>query len=104
MAMATYPSYWPETVRGLLTHSAEWTDTMRTEIRAETAKKKRALLLKRYGWGVPNAESVLTSSQSAVSEARRRSACGAAPRAQRATRAWSTSTSSGGVLGPNAAP
>ena len=66
LAMATYPSYWPETVRGLLTHSAEWTPTMRAEIAAETAKKKRVLLLKRYGWGVPDEESVLTSARNAV--------------------------------------
>lgn len=66
MAMATYPSYWPETIRGLLTHSAEWTPTMRTEITAETRKKQRRLLLKRYGWGVPDESSVLSSSQNAV--------------------------------------
>lgn len=66
MAMATYPSYWPETIRGLLTHSAEWTPTMRKEITAETRKKQRRLLLKRYGWGVPDEPSVLSSSQNAV--------------------------------------
>ncbi len=39
---------------------------MRAEIAAETAKKKRVLLLKRYGWGVPDEESVLTSARNAV--------------------------------------
>lgn len=39
---------------------------MSAEITAETAKKKRVLLLKRYGWGVPDEESVLTSAQNAV--------------------------------------
>lgn len=66
MAMATYPSYWPETVRGLLTHSAEWTPTMKSEIAAETAKKKRLSLLKRYGWGVPDEQTVLSSAANAV--------------------------------------
>lgn len=64
--MAMYPSYWPETVRGLMTHCAEWTPLMRSEITAETAKKKRRVLLKRYGWGVPSEEAILCSTQNAV--------------------------------------
>lgn len=67
LTMATYPSYWPETVRGLLTHHAEWTRLMRTEINAEPGKKQRRLLLRRYGWGVPNEQSVLSSTTNAVS-------------------------------------
>lgn len=47
-AMATYPDYWPETIRGLLTHSAEWTTPMRKAVFAETGKKKRRQLLRRY--------------------------------------------------------
>lgn len=66
MAMATYPSYWPETIRGLLVHSAEWTQPMREEIHAETGKEKRVVLLKRYGWGVPDQRDVLSSSRNAV--------------------------------------
>jgi hypothetical protein len=66
LAMAAYPSYWPETIRGLLTHSGEWTPTMRAAIDAETSKKQRRQLLRRYGWGVPNAEAVLSSCQQAV--------------------------------------
>lgn len=65
-AMAVYPSYWPETIRGLLVHSAEWTPVMRSTIIAETGKKKRRQLLRRYGWGVPTDEAVLGSSQNAV--------------------------------------
>jgi hypothetical protein len=66
LAMATYPSYWPETIRGLLTHSAEWTPAMRAEITAQPAKKQRRLLLKRFGWGVPDEAGVLSSSLDAV--------------------------------------
>ena len=40
LAMATYPSYWPETVRGLLTHGAEWTPAMRTEIDSAQGKTR----------------------------------------------------------------
>lgn len=66
LAMATYPSYWPETIRGLLTHHADWTPAMRTEIDAEPGKKPRRLLLKRYGWGVPDEQAVLSSTTNAV--------------------------------------
>ena len=66
LAMANYPSYWPETIRGLLVHSAEWTPVMRSEILGETGKEKRVLLLKRYGWGVPDDTAVLTSARNAV--------------------------------------
>jgi hypothetical protein len=65
-AMAVYPSYWPETVRGLLVHAAEWTDTMRHEIEGETGKTARLSLLKRYGWGCPTDEAVLSSTANAV--------------------------------------
>jgi len=66
LAMATYPVYWPETIRGLLTHHAEWTPVMRAEIEAEPGKKQRRSLLKRYGWGVPDELSLLSSSVNAV--------------------------------------
>ena len=65
-AMATYPDYWPETIRGLLTHSAEWTTPMRNAVLAETGKKKRRQLLRRYGWGVPDDASVQSSARNAV--------------------------------------
>lgn len=68
-AMAIYPSYWPETIRGLLTHSAEWTPTMRSAVLAESSKKKRRLLLKRHGWGVPDDAAVLNSGRNAVTMA-----------------------------------
>ena len=66
MAMATYPTYWPETIRGLMTHAAEWTPSMRAEIMAQSGKKQRCLLLKRFGWGVPDEAAVLSSSRDAV--------------------------------------
>ena len=65
-AMATYPEYWPETIRGLLTHTAEWTPTMRAAVLAETAKRKRLRLLKRFGWGVPDDVGVRYSTRNAA--------------------------------------
>ncbi|WP_137802556.1 S8 family peptidase [Kocuria sp. 2SI] len=66
LTMARYPSYWPETVRGLLTHSAEWTDAMVQKIDQDHSKTARQTLLRQFGWGVPSEESVLNSRRDAV--------------------------------------
>lgn len=66
MAQARYPSYWPETIRGLIVHGAEWTPTMRAQIDAVPGKTERMALLRRYGWGVPSERRVLDSRRSAV--------------------------------------
>lgn len=68
LVMATYPEYWPETVRALMVHGAAWTPTMRRELAAARTKSRKAQqhLLRRYGWGVPTEEQVLFSSDQAV--------------------------------------
>ncbi|MHA6629158.1 S8 family peptidase [Pseudonocardia sichuanensis] len=66
LTMARYPEYWPETVRGLLTHKAEWTAPMHADIRNQPGKTQRLNLLRRYGWGVPTEQSLLGSSEQAV--------------------------------------
>lgn len=66
LAMARYPSYWPETVRGLLTHSAEWTDAMVQQLDQDHSKTARQILLRQFGWGVPSEEAVLNSGRNAV--------------------------------------
>jgi hypothetical protein len=50
-----YPHLWPETVRGLIVHSAEWTNEMkRTRSAASSQTLGKKLLLRRFGYGVPN--------------------------------------------------
>ena len=67
LAMERYPSYWPETIRGLLVHEAQWTPAMQKQFNSRgAAKRERARLLRRYGWGVPTEESVLHSFSDAV--------------------------------------
>jgi hypothetical protein len=66
LAIARYPSYWPETIRGLLTHAAEWTPAMRSEVDGVTTRADKLGMLRRYGWGVPTEESVLASTLNAV--------------------------------------
>lgn len=66
LAMERYPDYWPESIRGLLTHEAEWTPAMARKVQADQTKAIRLEQLRRYGWGVPAEDSVLNSSRRAV--------------------------------------
>ncbi|ADG66911.1 conserved hypothetical protein [Planctopirus limnophila DSM 3776] len=47
---AEYPAYWPESIRGLMVHSAEWTPQMLEEFPFRDRRQR----LKVYGMGVPN--------------------------------------------------
>lgn len=73
VVMEQYPELWPETVRGLLVHAAEWTPAMRRHFQENGAdfnpkdrKGDRLRLLRRYGWGAPTEERVLNSAASSV--------------------------------------
>lgn len=48
--LAEYPEFWPETLRGLLVHSAEWTPEMLEEF----PHSRRHERMRCYGWGIPN--------------------------------------------------
>lgn len=67
LAQAEYPAYWPETIRGLLTHAADWTPLMAGHINdRRISLGERMLWLRRYGWGVPDEDTVLHSTRQAV--------------------------------------
>ena len=53
---AMYPEAWPETVRALIVHNAEWTDTMKTQFikNSKPTKQDYIKLLRICGYGVPN--------------------------------------------------
>ena len=62
---SAYPHLWPETIRGLIVHSARWTDTMRAHFNG--ANRTAAVAkLRRYGWGVPDPARALRSADDAV--------------------------------------
>lgn len=63
---AEYPTYWPETLRALVVHSAEWSAQMNTHLCAVKRKRDRAKLVQRYGFGVPSTERALRSSKDAL--------------------------------------
>ena len=51
--LATMPERWPETIRALIVHSAEWTPAMRQHFQSEQQKRN---VLRKYGYGVPSFE------------------------------------------------
>lgn len=64
---AQYPVFWPETTRGLMAHSARWTDQMTGRFTvAGTAKAAREALTRRYGYGVPTLDRCLRSATNAL--------------------------------------
>lgn len=52
---------WPETVRALIVHSAEWTPAMRGHLPVNPRTSDKRLLLRRYGYGVPDLGRALRS-------------------------------------------
>ena len=58
---AAMPGYWPETVRALMVHSANWTDPMRAALDASPGKTQKAHCLRRFGYGVPDLGRALAS-------------------------------------------
>ena len=62
--MAEYPSIWPETVRALIVHSAEWTDGMRESCLPKSGRVTKAhygRLIRKCGFGVPDLDRALWS-------------------------------------------
>lgn len=60
---AEYPQFWPETVRALLVHAADWTHVMRRQHEALTARQAIRNVLRTYGYGVPNLDRALWSAR-----------------------------------------
>ena len=64
--LAAYPELWPETVRALVVHSAEWTPRMKQHMNSNLGKTELARLVQRYGFGVPDLDRALRSATNAV--------------------------------------
>ena len=63
---AAYPNYWPETIRGLLVHSAEWTPAMLTQCSPLGSRAQKEALLKFCGFGVPDLARALWSASNSL--------------------------------------
>ncbi len=62
--MGAYPNLWPETVRGLIVHSAEWTDVMKDAYLPASRSPSKGdyqKLVRRCGFGVPDLDRALWS-------------------------------------------
>ncbi|MFD7296756.1 S8 family peptidase [Streptomyces sp. NPDC059897] len=73
LAHAAYPDLSAEAVRALLVHEARWTSAMkgdglykRTGTPKLTKKQLMRQVIRRYGWGVPTEERVLSSASNSV--------------------------------------
>jgi hypothetical protein len=62
---SAYPDMWPETIRALMVHSANWTDAMMARFRGNT-KAAAEERLRAYGYGVPNVIRAHHSAENAV--------------------------------------
>jgi hypothetical protein len=63
--MAEFPDFWPETLRGLIVHSAEWSERVRRKFDAAD-KTGKGMLLRAYGYGVPDLRRALASARDDV--------------------------------------
>lgn len=64
-----YPDMWPETVRALMIHSAEWTDEMHEQFCPKgdnTTKTQRGNLLRCCGYGIPDLQAAIQCTNSSV--------------------------------------
>ena len=68
--MAEYPNYWPETIRALIVHSAEWTPRMAERFGVlydqHSPKVAKEVMLRTVGHGVPNIERARYSASHAL--------------------------------------
>ena len=67
--MAAYPDLWPETIRALIVHSAEWTDAMRQAFLPANGQPKKANianLVRHCGFGVPDLNRAMWSVENSL--------------------------------------
>jgi hypothetical protein len=61
---ADHPELWPETIRALMVHSAEWTETMQARLNTQNSLRARKQLIRIFGYGVPSYQRATASATS----------------------------------------
>lgn len=65
--LAEYPTLWPETVRALIVHSADWTSTMCAQFtQGSTPQKQAQHRVRCVGFGVPDIDRALWSARNSL--------------------------------------
>ncbi|MEZ5506446.1 MAG: S8 family peptidase [Gammaproteobacteria bacterium] len=67
--MARYPNLWPESIRGLIVHSAQWTEAMKRMFlpaRGAPTKAQTTELVRHCGFGEPNLDRALWSADNSL--------------------------------------
>jgi hypothetical protein len=60
---ADHPDYWPETIRALMVHSAEWTAPMWQRLQTAQGLREKQRLARCFGYGVPSYERATASAK-----------------------------------------
>jgi hypothetical protein len=63
---ASDETFWPETVRGLMIHSADWRPPMKQSIDRANRRAERVALIRQFGFGVPSLERALGSTRNDI--------------------------------------
>ncbi|MFP4418524.1 MAG: S8 family peptidase [Chitinispirillaceae bacterium] len=63
---AEYPDYWPESIRGLIVHSAEWPAELKAQFAASDKKTDVKKVLRACGYGIPNLERAIYCAQNSL--------------------------------------
>ncbi|ABC30162.1 Subtilisin-like serine protease [Hahella chejuensis KCTC 2396] len=63
---AEYPSYWEETIRALLVHSADWPEPLKNQFTSSNKKADLKVLLSICGYGVPDLNRALFSAKNSL--------------------------------------
>jgi len=66
LIQSQYPDYWPETIRAMLIHSADWTKAMKDWFAPLRVQQDKENLLRYCGYGVPDLEKALWSARNAL--------------------------------------
>lgn len=61
-----YPEYWPETVRALMVHSAEWPAPLKQQFARNNSKTEIKKVLRACGYGVPDLDRALYSASNSL--------------------------------------
>lgn len=62
----TYPEAWPETIRALMVHSADWTPAMLGAFLVDSSKSSYETLLRICGYGVPNLDRAIRCARNSL--------------------------------------